>query len=284
MPMIRISGLEDTVIYEGPGDVKFSPDPSGPEGRGAVLRMEQGSYHRDVDLTYLLRNTPHFWNVEYDVPSVEAWNENPVSVEAPRAVSWELSIDIPPGAALALRDLIGGPAGVEWNRVLGHFHEPHTAPPPHVTEVPPVDPRTVEELRAYGQRRSEQLRQRRIEGYQREVARQQTEAERWEASRTPVQLEQWRPSESHLAQMRNIQEAAESAREVYERVIHSTEETRRQLMGEPPDWAAAYQRNEEAIDSARSEFLPDPHNYTTPRANAMSWSPPKDGEKVARCP
>lgn len=52
---------------------------------------------------------------------------------------------------------------------------------------------------------------------------------------------------------------------------------------DPPRYAEAT-RYDDLIDSTRREFVPDPHNYTTPRTNAMSWSPPADGEKVPRCP
>lgn len=70
-----------------------------------------------------------------------------------------------------------------------------------------------------------------------------------------------------------------------ERVIQAAIclERRRQHRGNPsgPESITLY---DDLINSTRAEFLPDPHAYTTPRTNAMSWSPPAEGEKVARCP
>lgn len=56
----------------------------------------------------------------------------------------------------------------------------------------------------------------------------------------------------------------------------------------PPDWRAAFERNEEAITSARSEFPYDPLAYGRiypGDAGTSRWTPPEDpDEKIRSCP
>lgn len=106
---IRVLGRDDTVIYEGAGEVQWTCGP-GSEGRTA-LHLEEDGYAFRWDLTeWSLRYGVSMDRVYSQAPFIESWDPQPGEMlripDPPRVVSVTVRIDIAPSSALALRDEI----------------------------------------------------------------------------------------------------------------------------------------------------------------------------------
>lgn len=106
---IRVLGRDNTVIYEGAGEVQWTCGP-GPEGRTA-LHLEEDGYAFRWDLTELsLVYGVSVDRVYSDRPHLESWDPQPGEMlripDPPRVVSVTVRIDIDPVGAGAMRDEI----------------------------------------------------------------------------------------------------------------------------------------------------------------------------------
>lgn len=102
----------------------------------------------------------------------------------------------------------------------------------------------------------------------------------FEQAALEVDLSRWdvailRETSQHLTR-RQIREAYGFTRAEWETVVAPPE----------PDWRAAFERNEQVIESARSEFPYDPLGYgRVYPAGPSRWTPPDDpDEKIRSCP
>jgi hypothetical protein len=69
MPLIRFLGHGDNVIYDGEGEIDYSGPLSRVDrlpSRVFLLMRPEGGPSAQLDVTELLRNTPHDWQVEYE--------------------------------------------------------------------------------------------------------------------------------------------------------------------------------------------------------------------------
>ncbi len=108
--MIRITGRDDTVIYEGEGEVVVGLDGAlnGVPAGVVVLRMADGDFMAQLEITGLLQSTPHTWTQHYeDVPVFLEQDTDPARLpDPPRIIRTVLDIDIEPETALQLQQMI----------------------------------------------------------------------------------------------------------------------------------------------------------------------------------
>lgn len=214
MPVIRFRSYDGTEIYEGPGHLWMTMEGDRPRGR---LRIDRGDMHRNVDLTDLLRSVPYRWTVHYAPEPLEWVTEpDPMHIPQPQVFLWELEIDLPRSAALALRE--------------------------HVLEGAPVRPVTVDvEFSA------DRIRSAMAEVRQRYIERGLVPRRAWEEEFF-----------QHAGPAQPLEDPTEP--------------------GPRPEY-------DELIESTRSEFPHDPFNYGRIHPEGPHrWTPPAEGEKVARCP
>ena len=264
---LKVTGENGTVIFEGEGEVVLGLDPavSGPGAltQTAVLRIHDGNYHAQLDLTGLVSTTPHTWTRTYDTPEMD-WDPCPDPLrlpDPPRVLETCLEIDISPEFALALR------------RELYRGHPDHQDRPQStfrdllgsVTRSPDYEYLTLGEedrIVSAGPDWFQELR-------------------RVLATRTPAARQRIieRLVEDSSPDFRFEQSALE---ELYGRGVMTPQAFREQA--NLPD--RTYEAREELIRSTRAEFPHDPYDYGRRHPEGPSrWTPPEDPEEVIpSCP
>lgn len=264
---VRIITFHGDVIYEGEGEIRMGDGSAPAYFRHDLNRVHVETRRPDgvcfrLDLTGLLDTVHSDWVADFD---------RDLSVE-PR---WTLRLDV--GEHLA-RDLREGLTLTEPERAARH-------------EAENVVVRAV----------SLERRRRYLESPFRD-----DDITTEQALNLHRSMELLGDDPDEMAVMRAVERVGITMRQamVYLRAMHrdivrartATREMSRALGIDPGDdiciareenpWAAtrAVTRYDGLIESTRAEFPHDPHAYGHPFENEMRWSPPKDGEKVPRCP
>lgn len=250
------------MIFEGEGQVVVGIDPAVdglPRGT-TVLRIREGNYHAQVDVTGLTQTCDVDMAVEYEIPPLE-WDPEPDPLtipDPPRHVLTRLSFDIPASLALAMRQEI----------YQGH--------PDHRREWAPGDRLRLEDIVRHPADRTELSMS--------EVDRMVAAGGDW--YREWMRILGTRSPSARLSLIRSLEEniSLEPFRydrdSLYDQGVITPEEARR-IVG----MDEAYEAREELIRSTRAEFPPDPYDYGRRcPSGPMRWTPPEDGEEVRSCP
>ena len=278
MPMIidriRVVGREDEVVYEGPGEIIVGLDPAddSPLGRNIVLRIHDGDYHAQVDLTGLSEGAE--WRYVLDPPEV-GWDPepDPSRVPEPGPPTALLRLDIPPGGARALRE---------------HLYQGYPDRQPQLgpmtfrdaleyasADLGELTPREADRIIAAGPNgaHGEWLR----------ILSSRTPAARQRLIET-MERDLFLEGERHAGRGRACAELyeqglmrEESVREAFSRLATGPEQE---------EYVWAFAAREELIRSTRSEFPYDPWGYGRLHpAGPSRWTPPEDPNEVTpSCP
>jgi hypothetical protein len=109
VPRLTVRGEGEEVVYDGPGELRITPDPMAPgsPGRIAIYQEEVRPTEvrsRELDITEFVRAVPAEYTVEYGAPDVHlVWDADPdpLSIalpDSPRASRGVLEIGYPAGA------------------------------------------------------------------------------------------------------------------------------------------------------------------------------------------
>lgn len=253
---IRVTGQDDTVIFEGEGQIIFNDDPEMDHLPGqAVLRIREGNYHAQVDLSGLRALEQFEMAVDFEIPPLRFEPDpDPLVVpEAPRPVLTRLDLGIPPGMALAMREEI----------YRGH---------------PDHQPRRSFYEEVMGRRDRADLGDLTMEETDRIISAGEDWRREWERalmSRTPSARQQVieRVMERSMPHPYDVAEA-------YEQGVLPLDRAR-QAMG----YGETYEARERLMAETRAEFPHDPYGYGRRCPEGpMRWTPPDDGEEVRPCP
>lgn len=257
MPVTEIRDGSGTCIWSGPGRVRVT----GRTGLPCHLAIEQTAQRggqcigRALDLGDLVDQYLVDWTVEYDVPQ---WTADPgdVTVEFPAFSEnrWILRIDAPRAVLDHIARQLAEPLLTDAERQLQReAHEQHRRWEEEVLRAYAISDSLISPAEA--------------------LARLSVSAER-----------------AGIA----VRSAASAVSGFIDRAADEQarrDRARTEGLVRPdgsPDWGAAFQRNEEAIDSALEAFPYDPLQYGRiypGNAGTSRWTPPDDpDEKIRSCP
>jgi len=260
--VIRITDMDGQLVWRGTGTVRIESSPLGPcrvEVTQRSARPDGALLSRALALPAEPGGGVHDWTVEYDVPVPDVYSADCGEYEIPfpqvQECAWTLRMDAPEGLLRYLAEQLSQPVETPQER----------------------EERLAERAR------------RNIWPDRYAALRDQDSRLSGEAIR-PDRYAALRDQASRLSGEAIRPELAE-ALELMGASARSAESIRASLgglMGVPPELTGSYERNEQAITSAREAFPYDPLDYGRVypgNAGTSRWTPPADpDEKVRSCP